>query len=142
MSAPGYRDGWCIHYRSPSQGIGKADLTTCSAGVAYAKFPQFDRKPCFLDKGKSRSGADHCDHLRLPTVEEISDREAWRKSQWAKTVTVMQGIMPWRKANKGKSKSEIVECPACKGRLHLSISSYNGHVHGHCSTPDCVSWME
>lgn len=29
-----------------------------------------------------------------------------------------------------------------EGRLHLSQSSYNGHVHGRCETDDCVRWME
>lgn len=37
---------------------------------------------------------------------------------------------------------EVVECPACKGRLHLSIAAYNGHVHGKCETDGCVAWME
>lgn len=39
-------------------------------------------------------------------------------------------------------KQEIVECPICKGRLHMSQASSNGHVHGKCETPGCVSWME
>ena len=55
---------------------------------------------------------------------------------------VQVGIADWRKAHKGKSASEVVECPACNGKLHLSISSYNGHVHGKCETAGCVSWME
>jgi hypothetical protein len=144
MTAPGYRDGWCIHYRSPSQGLGRADLLTCEAGVEYAKFrgEKFDHRPCFLDKGKSRPGAAHCDQLRLPTAEEIATREIWHKERMAKLTTVMVGIMPWREKNKGRSATEIIACPACKGALHLSISSYNGHVHGRCETPDCVSWME
>lgn len=40
------------------------------------------------------------------------------------------------------AKQEVIECPACKGRLHLSQAAYNGHVHGHCKTEGCVSWME
>lgn len=55
---------------------------------------------------------------------------------------VRTGIKPWRDAHKGKSAREVVECPACSGKLHLSISSYNGHVHGHCETEGCVSWVE
>lgn len=41
-----------------------------------------------------------------------------------------------------QDRHEIVECPICKGRLHLSQSSFNGHCHGHCETDGCVSWME
>lgn len=141
-TAPGYRDGWCIHYRSPHQGLGKEPLSTCEAGVEYAKFGKFYERPCFLDKGKSRPGAAHCDRLRLPTPDEIATRECWSKEHMAKLTLVMHAIVPWRKANKGRSATEIIACPACKGALHLSISSYNGHVHGRCETTDCVSWME
>lgn len=137
---PGYRDGWCIHYRSQSQGLGKSDLETCEAGVRFADLGR--PWPCFLDKGKSRPDAAPCEKLRLPTAEEIEAHGLWSKERMAKMVTVMTGIMPWRKANKGKSKQEVIECPSCKGRLHLSIAAYNGHVHGHCETEGCASWME
>lgn len=49
-------------------------------------------------------------------------------------------VSEWRKKPWGKA--EIIECPACKGRLHLSQASSNGHVHGKCMTEGCVSWME
>ena len=49
----------------------------------------------------------------------------------------------WRVKPKPKQdRRGVVECPACKGKLHLSQSSYNGHVHGNCETTGCVSWME
>lgn len=35
-----------------------------------------------------------------------------------------------------------IECPKCGARLHYTISSYNGHVHGKCETQGCVSWMQ
>lgn len=47
----------------------------------------------------------------------------------------------WTKKNR-VAKQEVVECPACKGRLHLSQAAYNGHVWGKCETADCVEWME
>ena len=39
-------------------------------------------------------------------------------------------------------KAEVIECPVCKGRLHLSQSGYNGHVRGKCETKDCLNWIE
>lgn len=50
-------------------------------------------------------------------------------------------VSEWRK-KPPLGKAEVIECPVCKGRLHLSQASCNGHVHGHCETADCVSWME
>jgi hypothetical protein len=138
---PGYAAGWCIHYRSPMVG-GKVNKT-CEAGVDYDTIRGITFKPCFLDAtGQSHPGAQPCAHLRRPTAEEISAHEAWASEHLERTLAVMRGIADWRKAHKGKSAQEVVECPACKGRLHLSISSYNGHVHGRCETDECVSWME
>lgn len=90
---PGYRDGWCIHFR---------DITrhkTCEAGVSYDKFDgaKFDQRPCFLDKGKPKPNALACDCLRIPTPEEIAAHEQWLKEHWAKQTTVMAGIADWRK---------------------------------------------
>lgn len=50
-------------------------------------------------------------------------------------------ISEWRK-KKPIGKSEVVECPVCKGRLHLSQSSYNGHVRACCESKDCINFME
>ena len=50
-------------------------------------------------------------------------------------------IVPWKEKHKGKTVSEIVECPICDGELHLTMHK-NGHVHGKCDTEGCVKWME
>lgn len=123
---------------------------TCEAGVRYgdiagdSDFGIHKRLPCFLtEDGKPKHAeACQCEKLRPPTKEEIAARNRWRKTRMDKLRAVMGGISEWRKANKGKSVSEVVECPACKGRLHLVISKINGHVRGQCETTDCVQWME
>ena len=137
---PGYAAGWCIHYRAPSD-----DVTTCEAGVKFDDMHgvKFALRPCFLNKdGSSKPDAMPCEYLRRPTPEEIADHEKWIEGRMARMGTVMKAIRPWRDAHKRQSACEVVECPICKGRLHLSISGYNGHIHGGCETPDCVSWME
>lgn len=48
----------------------------------------------------------------------------------------------WLRTTREQGEAEVVACPVCGGRLHLTQSAYNGHVHGKCSTPDCVNWME
>jgi hypothetical protein len=135
---PGYAGGWCIHFRDASKN------DTCEAGVDYEAWSgtKFGQRPCFLDKGQSRPDAAQCPKLRRPTTEEIALHEKWLEGRMMLFGTVMIGIGEWRRAHKGKSAAEVVECPACKGRLHLTIASTNGHVHGHCETEGCVSWME
>jgi hypothetical protein len=44
---------------------------------------------------------------------------------------------------KGRGGASSIPCPSCDGGvLRYSVASYNGHMHGKCSTPGCVSWME
>lgn len=143
-SADGYAAGWCIHYRSPSPAPGER-VTACSAGVSHDTFHgvRFDLHPCFLTKeGKSKTGALECEHIRRPTSEEITAHEESWDRHLAKTMKTIAAIAPWRKANKGRSHTEVIECPICQGRLHLSIAAVNGHVHAQCETEDCMSWME
>lgn len=78
----------------------------------------------------------------VPTAEEIEAHEKWAKGRQSVLFTVLEGIMPWRVKWTGRTHDETIECPVCKGRLHLSISGYNGHVHGRCETSGCVAWME
>lgn len=146
---PGYAAGWCIYYRYDPTAERMADAT-CEAGIRYGDVAGEEdrgistRLPCFLDGNGSpkNEGACHCANLRAPTAEEIAAHEHWVEQRLDLLRTVMTGIKPWRDAHKGQSAAEVVECPACCGRLHLSISARNGHVHGRCETKGCVSWME
>jgi hypothetical protein len=52
----------------------------------------------------------------------------------------------------GKARARIIatglaggeiDCDYCKtGKLRFSVARSNGHVHAHCSTRLCLSWME
>ena len=58
-------------------------------------------------------------------------------------LAAMNVASEWRVKPKPTSdRRDVLECPICKGKLHVSQSSYNGHVHGKCETDGCVSWME
>lgn len=143
---PGYAAGWCIHYSGISDGKG-GWVTSCEKGVEYSTFrgegKTHGMQPCFLtEKGESKPDALPCEHLRRPTPEEIAEHETWIEAHMNKMRLVMTTIRPWRAAHKGQNFGEVVDCPACQGRLHLSIAAYNGHVHGRCETVGCVSWME
>lgn len=143
-NTPGHRAGWCVHYRALMH------HDTCAAGVNYAQLrgdtrgPAINLLPCFIDKpGEPPKERVKCEHFRAPTPEEIAEHKAWFDARMNKMAVVFEVIMPWRAKHKGKSHAEVIDCPACKtGRLHLSIAASNGHVHGQCTTPDCVHWME
>ena len=143
---PGQRAGWCVHYCASPTMQAKDQTWKCGAGVDLHKAwdgVKFDERPCFLDKkGNPNPGALPCEDLLRPTPEEIALAEAHTKECMDRMMVVLGGIADWRVKHKGKSHAEVVVCPACSGRLHLSIAAYNGHVHGKCETSGCVSWME
>jgi hypothetical protein len=83
----------------------------------------------------------YCPHW-VRRTREYAEKRADGIEDSIKRMTIIGPVVSqWRK-KQPIGKSEVIECPACKGRLHLSQSSYNGHVHGKCETKDCVSWME
>lgn len=138
--------GRCVHFDGLPIGEREPSGKRCRAGVDYRALvggPDEGwacRAPCITT---SRSNdVVPCTSYRDPTPDEIAESEAEFQSVMNRMRVVMTGIAPWRKAHKGQSFAEVVECPACKGRLHLSIAAYNGHVHGHCETAGCASWME
>jgi hypothetical protein len=147
--------GSCIHFNGALNEL-------CKRGVRYEQFRpglpciQFIHKSArggtYLKAGEAPTetkpfpGAqpkERCPFYAEPTTEQVqADREELDASL-AKTVAGIKVASAWRvKPKPAQDRREVVECPVCKGRLHLSQSAYNGHVHGKCETERCVSWME
>jgi hypothetical protein len=136
---PGYAAGWCIHYRYNRD----EKITTCEAGVDYTTLPKlFSIRPCFLtEAGESKPGAATCSKLRRPTPEEIKTHEVWLKERHKVLFKAMALCLEHAEGRRGVAGS--IFCPACTtGVLRYSVSSYNGHIHGQCDTPNCLSWMQ
>ena len=137
MIEKGYAAKWCVHYRNPIK------HKTCAAGIKLSEFYKtpFERRPCHLtDKGESHPDAVACSHIRRPTPEEIELHRIWQAKRMERLVVVMTSISSWVKEHRGEYG--IIDCPACKGRLHVSVARENGHVHAKCETPGCVSLMQ
>lgn len=84
----------------------------------------------------------------VQTADEIAADEAAFIAHMQKHVAVNPSVEKWRKAqawsrsNRVSAKT-LIPCAACgTGTLHLSMSSYNGHIAGLCTTVGCVRWME
>lgn len=131
------KQGKCKHFT----GIRDAQ---CAAGVNYVLVSN-DFKlslPCLPAKKSDNREPAECELFCEPTAAEIAEDRAKFDASMDQMRLVMTSIAPLRKEHKGKGYAGIIECPACKGKLHLTISAYNGHAHGRCETPDCVNWME
>lgn len=136
----------------------------CKRGVAYKVNWPTGPKPCIKSIHKSARGGTYlkpgevpaetkpfpgadkakpCPFYEEPTDDQIqADREETEVA-FQRTLAAIRIADKWRQKPKPDvDRHEVIECPVCKGRLHLSQSSYNGHVHGKCETDACVSWME
>lgn len=141
---PGYRGGWCIHYRPSSDTV-----TTCEAGVEFSTLhgTKFETRPCFLTKTEdSKPLAAPCDKLRRPTPEEIAAHDAWSKVRQEGLFKAFAAIAEWRDDHRKRKAagSTVVDCPACGAAksLHVVIAARNGHTSGKCKTDGCVGWIE
>lgn len=111
----------------------------CKADVLYQKKGPM---PCWTNEPKPSGWT--CEKLSPMTREQAeADFEDLERSM-ARFRLVMAAVTPWRTWTKQNrvAKQGVIECPACKGRLHLSQAAYNGHVWGQCETPGCAQWME
>lgn len=111
---------------SAARTSGEPNMTPCIGGHkckdVLAICPKWERRS--LERAEARADSIEKTLHRMTIVGPVVAK--WRT---------------WTEQNHA-SKQEVIECPACKGRLHLRQSGYNGHVHGHCETEGCVSWME
>lgn len=157
---------YCQHYDASGVTMigGKEPHGYCKAGVVY--LDQFGRAPkdvphshiegvgyypsagifqrICCNKGGERSEAEQlaaCPKWLRKTREQGEARHAEIEAAITRMMVVGPVVAEWR-AKPPIGKAEVIECPACKGRLHLSQAACNGHVHGHCETKGCVSWME
>lgn len=137
---------YCTHYK-PALGMARVDY--CSLGCDASARMNDARKagepnmtPC-IGGHKSVDVLKLCPKWERRSLEHAEARADAIQESMERMEIVMPVVSKWRlKPKPDKDRREVIECPKCKGRLHLSQSSYNGHVHGHCDTPECVSWME
>ena len=130
MKASG--DDWCKHYNGTVNDV-------CKAGVIYDTIKDMSSKP-YRWTCTDPNATVTCALCVRRTPEEIEEREAYLRDRLAHMDTAFAMIRPFRQ--RGKTTTGVIECPKCKGRLHYSVSGYNGHIHGKCETDGCLSWMQ
>lgn len=143
---------WCVHYQRRG---GMPHREACAKGIVYddlAKVSELGdwgsmlRLPCIRDHHieSERKGQPLCEcpHLQWPTLAESEAHEKEMAAHMEKMMVALIAIDPIRKKRKGHDWNGTIECPNCKGKLHVRHSGYNGHVWAKCETDDCVSWIE
>jgi hypothetical protein len=137
---------YCTHYAPKAGAPLKFDYCAlkCDASAMMKKARAMGGTPSMAPCIGGHNCADvHaiCPKWERRSLEQAEARADRIEATMRRMAIVGPVVAVWRR-KEPIGKQEVIECPACKGRLHLSQSSYNGHVHGHCETPGCVSWME
>ena len=120
----------------------------CEKGVAYEHSGEQWKNstmPCIPRHVNGRPTWP-CEFFEIMSVQD-AEKEADER------IVIMERGIKARHAAKDDAKSKgygkghggygAVDCPCCEGgKLQYSVASYNGHMHGRCTTKGCVSWME
>jgi hypothetical protein len=128
----------------------------CEIGVKYDEVrPPKDQKvfsmPCWGEGNQSL-----CPKYSGYTLEELAAQAEQRRRSAENMIVARSAIViaaneagfvksdGGDRGNRGNSVRGTIDCPVCKAAqaLHFSRSSYNGHIHAKCKTPECVAWME
>ena len=109
------------------------------------------REPCRLPEGWSspsfrqkaaQATRGTCEKFELPTDEEIAKHEASIREVVERHMKLDPWISGMRKKYRQTGFQGIVECPICQGKLHFTVSTYNGHTSGRCESENCVNYIE
>jgi hypothetical protein len=140
------RSGECVKCEAETECRHRCSMMEkcCKAGVNFkelgdGKLGLGRSMPCYYVAGTIPI---HCDKYERKTVEEIQAEDAEMNASMARFMLSGPLIRKVKEEHKGTNWSGVEVCPVCSGKLHMSHAKYNGHVHGHCETEGCLSWME
>lgn len=132
--------GECVHFTGVHN-------ETCRAGVNYRAlvggddFGWVTRLPCLRFLSKEMDRCNTCDKMQLPSRAEAEAQERAADEVFQRINVCLKAIR--KKHGKARGLVDSMPCPnECGGTLRYSISGYNGHVHGQCSTKGCAQWMQ
>lgn len=124
----------CVHFNGIQHGA-------CKAGVNYADVRDETTRPHGFPCLAQYAGNATCPKLERMSREQAEAEEAAFQAAFARVNTCRGAIK--EKHGKARGIRDEMPCPmGCGGTLRYSIASYNGHIHGACSTDGCASWME
>lgn len=140
-----FHRNYCVHYAPRECDSG------CRAGVDRGTLPEAltpsaDGKrmvpwgPC-IGGHTLENPLAVCPKWERRSLEQAEEYADGMEACMTRLTVVDPVITAWRR-KLPIGKAEVIECPACKGRLHLSQAACNGHVRARCETADCVNFVE
>lgn len=136
---------YCAHYSSQPGKIG----VTCKAGMDIKAIQKEPVAPEGYKWGPCIGGhtlddpCSFCPKWERRSLEHAEARADAIEASLERMRISSSAISAWRTKPKPEhERAEVIECPVCKGRLHLRQSSYNGHVRACCETTGCINFIE
>lgn len=120
----------CIHFTGVQN-------QRCRAGIEYQAFRHGLMEKGFPGWLPCLSDETDCRARTRKTAEDLAEEERQFEEIFELVRKARSGIL----ANADTSGRAIIKCPKCANGLVWIVAS-NGHVHGKCTTPDCIRWME
>ena len=119
--------------------------TKCEAGVEYRWAPVELTMPCIPKhiNGRATWPCDLFEIMSQADAEKEADERLAMMERGVKARHAAKEDAKLQGFGRGHGGYGSIPCPSCEGgTLRYSVASYNGHMHGRCSTKGCVSWME
>lgn len=117
---------------------------TCKAGVAYQD--ECDKAmPCIprFVNGRETWPCDTFEIMSQMDAEKEADERIISVNKSSRAFSAASEDARLKGFKKGSGGVGSIACPCCDGgKLRYSVASYNGHMHGRCTTEGCVSWMQ
>jgi len=119
----------------------------CKKGVAYEGHSADVgvMMPCIPKhvNGRPTWSCEFFEIMSLADAEKEADERIVIMERGIKARHAAKDDVKTKGYGKGHGGVGSIPCPSCDGgTLRYSVASYNGHMHGKCTTPHCVSWIE
>lgn len=117
----------------------------CKAGIEYRHDGKDTASPCIpkFIKGRPAWPCDLFEIMSQQDAEREADERILSMERGTKAYCAAKADADSKGYKKGHGGAGSLPCPCCDGgTLRYTVASYNGHMHGRCSTEGCVWWMQ
>jgi len=129
---------YCVHYDSAGM------PSFCKAGISYRSVGlDFLSRPCInghKDAQKSLVKCSRWERPSEPAATEHADQAVYSDRRMR---ILLPFLANWKKKHWNENLVDVIDCPVCEtGQLTISMRTSNKHTRGHCTTINCVRWIE
>ena len=129
---------YCVHYDSAGM------PSFCKAGVAYRSVGvDFIDRPCIRGHKDIQRSLVKCSRWERPSLEAASEHADKSTLSDRRMRILLPFLANWKRKHWKENLVDVIDCPVCEtGQLTIRMTASNRHTRGHCTTIECVRWVE